>query len=446
VSVNVDLLEVAYCEGWDSAAGAMAGPLSTALAEERDRDGEQYAVLLSAFSGPIALIEVARADLHYGLRVFGPGAHVVSEVDCRLLERTRLFMMEQRLEPLPDDARIAGGQAWRRVVSAELGYVQEREEIGGGLRVTHGPADTSGYWVDAPDFGDWARFVHSFPVALEVAGLDVPVTAVLFDVSPPDGAGLPFDERPWQPSKALAPDPAHLDRLFAAGTRLAYEVSGGLDGPGGFDGFDGGGGLDGGGGGGGGGFGGGRTTRVSVSVMKAGKLRMPSGHVVAKDPTWVARVDAFTVAVPPGEYPLLLSVVRFADRASDTRVAAAKLVIRDEAAQTWEMALLPGQDPRLLGNGEFYGFGVDAGMACFYDDAAAEAFDTIMDDSYDLLGPKLTGSVSDRESGANLIAYASGWGDGSYPTWIGRDGSGNVTCFVSDMLVMPGDVTVEEGP
>jgi Protein of unknown function (DUF4241) len=39
------------------------------------------------------------------------------------------------------------------------------------------------------------------------------------------------------------------------------------------------------------------------------------------------------------------------------------------------------------------------------------------------------------------IAYRSGWGDGSYPTWIGRDDAGNVVCFVSDMLVLgPGAV------
>lgn len=49
-------------------------------------------------------------------------------------------------------------------------------------------------------------------------------------------------------------------------------------------------------------------------------------------------------------------------------------------------------------------------------------------------------------SGSNLIAYQSGWGDGSYPTWIGRGHGGNVTCFVSDMLLTPGRVTVEERP
>jgi hypothetical protein len=37
--------------------------------------------------------------------------------------------------------------------------------------------------------------------------------------------------------------------------------------------------------------------------------------------------------------------------------------------------------------------------------------------------------------GGGLIAYHSGWGDGSYPTWIGRDENGEVLCFVTDMLL-----------
>ncbi|WP_326600728.1 DUF4241 domain-containing protein [Streptomyces sp. NBC_01803] len=32
--------------------------------------------------------------------------------------------------------------------------------------------------------------------------------------------------------------------------------------------------------------------------------------------------------------------------------------------------------------------------------------------------------------------YPSGYGDGCYPVWIGRDAQGEVTCFVADMLVL----------
>lgn len=44
--------------------------------------------------------------------------------------------------------------------------------------------------------------------------------------------------------------------------------------------------------------------------------------------------------------------------------------------------------------------------------------------------------MSDPASGINSIAYLSGYGDGSYPVWIGRDAEGAVTCFVADMLVL----------
>jgi hypothetical protein len=63
----------------------------------------------------------------------------------------------------------------------------------------------------------------------------------------------------------------------------------------------------------------------------------------------------------------------------------------------------------------------------------------------DLFGDsRFSGSSSDElrlvdvaapESDANLIAFASGWGDGSYPVWIGRTASGDVACLVADMLL-----------
>ncbi|MEU8583066.1 DUF4241 domain-containing protein [Streptomyces abikoensis] len=52
---------------------------------------------------------------------------------------------------------------------------------------------------------------------------------------------------------------------------------------------------------------------------------------------------------------------------------------------TWEPVLLPGQEPRLLGDGQYYGcFGVDSGTGAFLDIAARDAL------------------ISDRDSGADL--------------------------------------------
>jgi hypothetical protein len=61
-------------------------------------------------------------------------------------------------------------------------------------------------------------------------------------------------------------------------------------------------------------------------------------------------------------------------------VATARPLVRDEPVVAWELALRAGQDPRLLGDGEFYGFGVDAGMACLVGAAATGQLTAIADD------------------------------------------------------------------
>jgi hypothetical protein len=110
------------------------------------------------------------------------------------------------------------------------------------------------------------------------------------------------------------------------------------------------------------------------------------------------------------------------------------------------LALRPDQDPAELGDDEFYGYGVDAGTGCFYDAAAEEAFPEVQEDEdegplWDAFensdwspGPHLVKSAS---TGHTLVAFTSGWGDGFYPTWIGRSASGEVTCFLTDFFVAP---------
>ncbi|MFJ8440923.1 DUF4241 domain-containing protein [Kitasatospora griseola] len=168
---------------------------------------------------------------------------------------------------------------------------------------------------------------------------------------------------------------------------------------------------------------------------------MPTGSVIAADPLTVHDRDLpFTVTVPPGAYPVLIAVMH---REGRTRgeTPAAMLRIRDTPTATWELALRPGQDARLLGAGEFYGFGVDTGMGCFLDAAGRDVLPKLFDQRQretDLRGVEQRpyAEVSAPDTGANLIAYPSGVGDGSYPVWIGRDADGEVTCFLADMLLL----------
>ena len=175
-------------------------------------------------------------------------------------------------------------------------------------------------------------------------------------------------------------------------------------------------------------------------------MHLLSGRLIAVDPSWLTSrgwlgIAPFTVTVPPGTYPLTLAVVEWP---ADKRVAAAKLTIRDEPVAAWEMALRPGEDPATLRAGEAFTVGVDVATIALVD---AVALDTMAarteddPDSYDVADADHPVELRDRASGANLIAFNTGWGDGGYPVWIGRTTSGAVACFVVDMgMLVPSPV------
>ncbi|WP_353944927.1 DUF4241 domain-containing protein [Streptomyces sp. HUAS MG91] len=190
----------------------------------------------------------------------------------------------------------------------------------------------------------------------------------------------------------------------------------------------------------------------TVDVRTAGELWLPSGRVVAGDP-FIAlgsgECEPFAVSVAPGRYRVDAAVATLTNPAeppSDTpheRVAAARLVIRDEPVTSWEQALQAGQDASGLGDDEYFGYGVDAGTGCFYDAESDDSFPECEGDEgplwdafekYDHApGPYLVTSPS---TGHTVAAFGSGWGDGAYPTWIGRTATGEVACFVTDFFVI----------
>lgn len=188
----------------------------------------------------------------------------------------------------------------------------------------------------------------------------------------------------------------------------------------------------------------GKETAV-VEVVELGDLDLPTGRVLGGDPTTVNDVTEppmpFLVRVPPGAYPVSVAKVRFAGPTDHRRVAAARLTIRPEPVSRWELALVKGEDPAKLGQNEYYGYGVDAGLGAFLDANSVPALCR-------LVGPDLDGPLikaldgpdavlmRDPVSGLNVAAFSSGWGDGSYPTWIGYTTGGQVARFVTDFHVI----------
>src|SRR6266404_267384 len=140
---------------------------------------------------------------------------------------------------------------------------------------------------------------------------------------------------------------------------------------------------------------------------------MPSGQLIAADPEWLdGDLVPFTATVAPGTYPVDLAVARLSSEPQYPRVAAARLTISDAEITGWELALRPGQDPRTLGDGQFFGFDVDSGMACFVDAAAVASLAEIIKAQPDALvrsDPAAAAEITSPDTGANLIALASGW-------------------------------------
>jgi Protein of unknown function (DUF4241) len=163
--------------------------------------------------------------------------------------------------------------------------------------------------------------------------------------------------------------------------------------------------------------------RFSVEFQVAGGS-WQCGQVVGCDPL-VYSVDAapFTVAVSPGRYPLRAWVAVLYRGAAEwqRRVAALQLIIRDEPATRWQLALVEGQDPSALGEDEYYRYVVDAGTGTLADLAAVRALATWdyqrLEDVYipaqlpERPVPGAVAAVTHEQSGANVIIVTSGWGD-----------------------------------
>lgn len=185
-----------------------------------------------------------------------------------------------------------------------------------------------------------------------------------------------------------------------------------------------------------------------------GRLSLPSGRVAASEPGFPTK--AFTQTVPPGRYPIVLAVVEYRRSADGEvvveRVAAARLVIRDEPVDAWELALWPGQDVAALGENEFFGYPVDGGQGSFAD---ADAVQALHKEEYNEWWQDFRMDVSDRPTSPTadgpdgepiLVGFTTGDGDGTYPTWIGRTHDGEVACFVTDFFLLPEDATFGDAP
>jgi hypothetical protein len=188
----------------------------------------------------------------------------------------------------------------------------------------------------------------------------------------------------------------------------------------------------------------------TLHLHTLGELVITSGQIVACDPLAIPQMPPFADTVPLGRYPVIVSVAEFPG--GDQRVAFAQLRLGERPVARWEIAVPQGKALTSLQPGHVFVYPVDAGTGCFMDlDAArsliarAELAAARREDDEELFDALMktyvhtwswTDLVLDEGTGANLIAFSSGWGDGSYPSYWGYDADGHRVALVTDFDVL----------
>ncbi|GBE95529.1 DUF4241 domain-containing protein [Nostoc cycadae] len=192
---------------------------------------------------------------------------------------------------------------------------------------------------------------------------------------------------------------------------------------------------------------------IIFNTYNIGELVLTSGRLVACDPLVNPDREPFKVTLTPGRYPVILSVAHL-QKNNDRRVAYAMLCISQQTPVRWEMATTCDEyeNLSLLAEGEIFGYGVDSGTGCFMDADAAEIINESMYSAYstktraeDLtyqIECELQKNYSDTwawanicvnsSTQANVIAFHSGWGDGTYPTYFGYDATNNIVNVITE--------------
>jgi len=165
---------------------------------------------------------------------------------------------------------------------------------------------------------------------------------------------------------------------------------------------------------------------VTTRTADAGPLVLPTGRIVVSDPILDPWNKPFTLAVPPGTYPVFLSLIQ-------DDVALVMVHLSEESPVRWKPAKPES-------------FGVDSATGCLMDHKVSrflrrkaecgkyeqymQRFQVAMDEK------GLCGNyVVDRESGANVVLFHTWGGDGRFPSFFGFDSEGKPICLVIDMFL-----------
>lgn len=194
---------------------------------------------------------------------------------------------------------------------------------------------------------------------------------------------------------------------------------------------------------------------MEIDTLNIGEVNLPTGEILACDPlVELGEAETFLQKTPIGKFPVKIAVVLSEDYGD--RYACVKVEFNKNKPVVYELAVT-GNEKEMDGaeEDEFYGFGVDAGMGCVADKKSQDEYskywkkleeegnaDNPYDDIFEELleesfkkFPKYQRDCGDwanfiiPDTDLNIPIFASGWGDGYYPSYFGYDEKGELCGF-----------------
>ncbi|OIQ20210.1 MAG: hypothetical protein BM557_05955 [Flavobacterium sp. MedPE-SWcel] len=196
--------------------------------------------------------------------------------------------------------------------------------------------------------------------------------------------------------------------------------------------------------------------------IQIGTLNLPTGKIIVADPFFTLEQKPFIRTVAPNKYPVYAYMAKIDEM--HHRIAYVKIKFQENDASKWILALtddLTTEEMNDLDEGEFYGFPVESGLACFLDeetnnelvtkintllekDPEANYYDAVLAKEFKEYSGKneysrVLGDWNDhhpnKDSENNAIMCASGWGDGYYPSYWGLNENDDTIELVLDFLI-----------
>jgi len=189
-----------------------------------------------------------------------------------------------------------------------------------------------------------------------------------------------------------------------------------------------------------------------IAVQLLGSIPVPDGRLVTCDPCITAADEpALSREVPVGEHPVFVALASIA--ADHQRVIAAVVACGAGPITSWELGTTARDKPILGGVGEYTGFGVDSGTACFLSPSALPALIEVLCEDDGRQEDPITGELhpgkyvlaAPRPGALAVAAFESGWGDGTYPTWFGLAADHSPVVAMIDLMLFADPFTSDLG-